>query len=147
MRFPDMRDETGRLMSRGPDVRIGDASSLPWSDRTFDIVIQSTLFSSILDGEMKRSIAREMTRVLKPGGCVIWYDLRINNPRNPNVKGIGQREVRSLFPDLSIRLARVSLAPPLARILVPVSWMGALTLEKMLLFNTHYLGLLKRSTE
>src|SRR5688572_16523256 len=32
----------------GADVRTGDASRLPWDDGSFDLVLQSTVFSSIL---------------------------------------------------------------------------------------------------
>ena len=38
-----------------------------------------------------------MIRVLKPNGIVLWFDFRLNNPRNPDVLGIGKREIRQLF--------------------------------------------------
>ena len=104
------------------------------------MVIQSTVFSSILDLQMKRKLASGMTRVLNLAGHILRYDMRVNNRRNRHVKGIGRRKIRSLFPDLSIRLGRVGLA----HLVVPASWIGALVLEKVL-FNTHYLGLLRRA--
>ena len=143
-RFPDLRDESGRLLARGADIRIGDASTLPWPDENFDLVLQSTVFSSILDHEMRRALAGEMTRVLKPGGRILWYDLRINNPANRNVRGIGRREIREVFPGFILRLRRLTLAPPIARALVPVSWLAASILENAKIFNTHYLGLFSR---
>ena len=35
---------------------------------------------------------------------------------------MGAAEIRALFPGRRIELRRVTLAPPLARLVVPVSW-------------------------
>jgi ubiquinone/menaquinone biosynthesis C-methylase UbiE len=129
----------------GPDLRVGDASKLPWPDETFDIAYQSTVFTSIVDDGMKRAVAAEIVRVLKPAGALVWYDFLFNNPQNPNVKGIGVREIRSLFPGCSVRVKRMTLAPPLARRLVPITWIGSLLLEKLVLLNTHYLGIIRKA--
>jgi len=143
-RFPDLRDEMGQLLTRGADIRLGDASTLPWPDANFDLVLQSTVFSSILDQNMRQALAHEMTRVLKPGGYILWYDLRVNNPANRQVKGIGRREIRAMFPGFKIQLEHLTLAPPIARALAPISWLAASILEKAKIFNTHYCGLFKR---
>jgi SAM-dependent methyltransferase len=133
--------------SGGADIRAGDASRLPWPDESFDLVVQATVFTSILDSEMRRSVAAEIARVLKPSGVLLWYDFFYDNPRNPNVRAVGAAEIRALFPDFRVELERVTLAPPVARRLVPVTWIGALVLEKFRLFNTHYLGVLRRRSE
>jgi SAM-dependent methyltransferase len=129
----------------GPDVRVGDASTLPWPDEIFDMAYQSTVFTSILDRGMKRAVAQEILRVLKPGGVLIWYDFFFDNPRNPHVRGIGAREIRSLFPGCQVRLRRITLAPPVARSLVPITWIGSLLLEKMVILNTHYLAIIRKA--
>jgi SAM-dependent methyltransferase len=41
---------------------------------SFDVVVQSTVFSSILDDRFQRDLAAFMWRVVKPGGGIIWYD-------------------------------------------------------------------------
>jgi ubiquinone/menaquinone biosynthesis C-methylase UbiE len=128
----------------GADIRSGDASHLPWADESFDIVSQSTVFTSILDPTMRSAVATEMLRVLKPRGIILWYDFLFNNPRNPNVRGVGNRDIRQLFPGCSVRLRRITLAPPLARRIVPVSWPLARAIEQLRLLNTHYLGVISR---
>jgi SAM-dependent methyltransferase len=143
-RFSAQRDEAGNLLSPGADIRIGDASLLPWTDAFFDIVIQSTVFTSILDDGMKRAIAGEMSRVLKPGGVVLWYDFFYDNPRNPNVKGVRAKEIRALFPRHEHQLKRITLAPPIARFVVPISWISAEIIEKLRFLNTHYLGIFRK---
>lgn len=141
-RFAAWRGERGEMLAGGADIRIGDASRLPWPDASFDLVIQSTVLSSVLDVRVRRMIAAEMVRVLRPDGAILWYDLRVDNPRNPAVRGIRAAEVRALFPACRVRLRRITLAPPLARRVVPVSWLAAAALERLVLLNTHYLGLL-----
>ena len=138
------RGERGTLLTPGADIRLGDATNLPWPDGCFDLVLQSTVFTSVLDGDMKKALAAEMLRVLKPGGMILWYDFCFNNPNNRNVRGITKREIAALFPNCCIKLQRITLAPPLARRIVPVTWLGALVLEKLSFLNSHYLGLMRK---
>jgi len=146
----DLMEESARLargrlwMREGDaDIRTGNAAELPWADGTFDIVNQSTMFTSILCDSLRKSISAEMIRVARPGGVILWYDFRVNNPANPNVRRVGAREIRSLFAGCDVRLLPITLAPPVARRLVPVSWVASLVLEKARVFNTHYLGVIR----
>lgn len=132
----------GKLPSA--DLRAGHAGDLPWADASFDIVAQFTLFTSILNPEVKLRAAREMLRVLKPGGVILWYDFWANNPRNPNVRGVGSREIRALFPGCEVRLRRVELAPPVARRIVPVSWVLGWILAKVWFLRTHYIATIRK---
>lgn len=117
------------------DLRLGDASSLPFPDNKFDIVLQSLVFTSILDGSLKKAIAKEMLRVLKPTGFILWYDFIYNNPKNPNVRGIKAKEIIYLFPDCRIKLKRITLAPPIVRFLAPRSYLICYLLEKCVFFK------------
>lgn len=128
----------------GADIRSGDASRLPWESGSFDIVLQSTVFSSILDSDMRRAVASEMLRVLAPGGAILWYDFFVNNPSNSHVRGVRRREIEALFPGCRVALSRVTLAPPLARRIVPVSWRLAALLESLRVLDTHYMGVIRR---
>jgi hypothetical protein len=51
--------------------------------------------------------------------------------------------VRALFGGCEVVLSRITLAPPIARRLVPVSWIASLLMEKVRVFNTHYLGVIR----
>lgn len=105
------------LKHRFPGIHCvpGDASLLD-KNNMFDVVLQSTVFTSILDDQFKGILARTLFNMVRPGGVVLWYDFIYNNPKNKDVKGIGKREVRALFPDASsIRFSRVTLAPPIGR--------------------------------
>jgi len=126
------------------DIRHGDAAALPWPDEHFDLVLQATVFSSILDAGVKQRLAAEMLRVVKPQGMILWYDLRTDNPRNPDVRGIGRREIRRLFPHCRIELRRLTLLPPLTRLLAPYSWLSCHLLSWIPLLCTHYLGAIRK---
>lgn len=138
-------ERAARAAARFPeaDVRTGDASRLPWEDGRFDVVLQSTVFSSILDPGMRKAVASEMLRVLAPGGAVLWYDFFMDNPSNPHVRGVRRKEIEALFPGRRIALRRATLAPPLARRIVPVSWKLAALLESLRVLDTHYFGVIR----
>lgn len=124
-------------------VLIGEASHLPWPDRVFDMAVQSTLLTSVLEPMLKKKITAEMARVLKPGGVILWYDFFYDNPANRQVKGIRLDEIKKLFPDSEIHTRKITLAPPLARALAPYSEACCRFLEKLKIFNTHYLAVIR----
>jgi ubiquinone/menaquinone biosynthesis C-methylase UbiE len=138
------RIEKARELNPGIDFRCGDASNLPYEDHFFDIVMQFTVFTSILDSGMKQKIASEMLRVLKADGTIIWYDYYVNNPRNPDVKGVKKKEIQELFPNCVLSLKRVILAPPIVRTLVSFSTLLCLILDKVPFLRSHYLGKIRR---
>lgn len=121
----------------------GDAAGLPLAPGKFDLVMQFTVLSSILDKELRKAIAGEMLRVLKPDGMILWYDYWFN-PTNPQTLGIGKGEIQSLFPECSMVSRRVTLAPPLARWLAPRSLSLCRLLNRVALLRSHYLVLLAR---
>jgi SAM-dependent methyltransferase len=96
-------------------IALADARLIPTPAHTFDCVISSTIFSSVLDDHVSTAIAREVDRVLAPGGCVLWFDMRFGNPANRDVRAVPRRAIRSLFPGYELDLHPCVLAPPVAR--------------------------------
>ena len=92
-----------------------DRAQAPVQAGSQDLVLQSTVFSSLLDDAFQQHLAHAMWRWLRPGGAVLWYDFTFDNPRNPDVRGVTLARVRALFPASRISHRRVTLAPPLAR--------------------------------
>jgi SAM-dependent methyltransferase len=99
-------------------VRIvpGDALALPAPDGGYDVVFQSLVFSSILDAGFRQALAAHLWSLARPGGGVLWYDFTVDNPANPDVRGVPVRELRRLFPAARPVVRRVTLAPPLGRL-------------------------------
>jgi SAM-dependent methyltransferase len=124
-----------------------DGQRLPYPTGAFDLVLQYTAFSSLLDPALKARLAREMLRVLHPSkGLIVWYDFWLN-PTNPQTRGIRPSEIRRLFPGCDFEIRRLTLAPPLVRRLIRVSWLACHMLEALQLFNTHYLVAIQPETQ
>lgn len=126
------------------DLRVGDATDLPWSGATFALVVISTVFSSILDERVQQLVAAEAWRVTAPGGAVLVYDLRTNNPANANVRRVDRRDISRLFPGVRARHVSVTLAPPVARWVAPRSRLAAQAMETMPFLRTHLMTVLTR---
>jgi ubiquinone/menaquinone biosynthesis C-methylase UbiE len=127
-------------------VSCGNAEQMEFPDASFDLVLCFTVFSSILSENCRRAVAREVLRVLAPGGAVLWYDMRMNNPRNRNVRGLGRRDIQRLFEGCRIDLSAITLLPPLARRIDAVLPALYPLLAKLAPLRTHYLGLITRDT-
>lgn len=120
-----------------------DAQRLPFRSGYFNLVTQFTAFSSILDISVKKAMASEMLRVLEDDGTIIWYDFWWN-PTNKHTTGINLSEIKMLFPGCEIKNKKLTLAPPIARKIVPISWLVGICLESLKVFNTHYLAFVKK---
>lgn len=134
------RVELARQRLPKSEIALGRAESLPWPGDSFDLIFQFTVFSSVLSGPAREEIAKEIWRVLKPGGYFISFDFFISNPTNPNTVGIGKGELVRLFPKASFQFRRVGIFPPLARRLAPLSISLAQVLEKTRILSGHYLA-------
>lgn len=130
-----------RGLSPAVDWQVGDAHQLPYLSGTFDIVLIFVVLSSILNAELRQTIATEVCRVCKPGGLVLYHDFIHSNPRNPAVQGITCGQIRQLFgrPGARIVCRRMTLAPPIARLIAPRARWLADTLEQLRIVNTHTL--------
>ena len=100
-----------------PALRLieGDATQADIAPASQHLVLQATVFSSLLDDAFQQRLADAMWRWLAPGGAVLWYDFTVDNPRNPDVRGVPLARLRQLFPQGRLDARRVTLAPPLAR--------------------------------
>lgn len=130
-----------RLPAAG--ISNADGQNLPFPEDSFDLVLQYTAFSSILDPLIKKNMAADILRVLKQGGSIIWYDFWWN-PTNRQTRGITPREITKLFPNCKSRFSKITLAPPIARRVVPISWKLAAFLESVTFMNSHYLAIIKK---
>ena len=129
----------------GLNLANADGQTLPFPSQAFDLVLQFTALSSILDSNLRRRICAEMLRVLRPNGMILSYDFWLN-PTNPQTRGLRRAEIIHLFPGCRYEFHRITLAPPIARKLVPLSWGLCLFLESLKVFNTHYLACIRPVT-
>lgn len=113
--LPARADAARRRLPACLAVLAGDAMALPFEPSSFDLVLQVTVFTSLLDDDFQHRLARRMWHWLRPGGAIVWYDFAVDNPRNRDVRGVPMSRVRTLFPQATIEARRVTLAPPIGR--------------------------------
>lgn len=119
-----------------------DGAALAYPDASFAIVALFTVISSVRDREASCNLAREAARVLRPGGAVLWYDLRLPNPYNREVRAMRRGELVRLFPGFRPMLSSLTVLPPLARRLGPLTPRLYAWLATLPCLRTHWLGLL-----
>jgi ubiquinone/menaquinone biosynthesis C-methylase UbiE len=85
------------------DFRLGNASNMPFGDRTFDFLLCRAAFKNF--SEPKRAL-EEMYRVLKPGGRALIIDLRRDASResiNQTVNDMHLGGVNAIITKLTFR--------------------------------------------
>jgi SAM-dependent methyltransferase len=115
--LPERLARARQVLPPAVALQAGDACTLELVPDSQHIVLQSTVFSSLLDDAFQQRLAQAMWRWVAPGGGVLWYDFTVDNPRNPDVRGVPLARLRALFPQARLQHRRVTLAPPLARAL------------------------------
>jgi len=97
------------------------AQETTFAEESFDLVTMFTCLSSILDYDIRFDVCDKAWKMLKPGGWVLIYDFRVNNPNNKDVKGVRLKELQSYYKGCPSISKRLTLLPPLARLIAPFS--------------------------
>jgi SAM-dependent methyltransferase len=155
-----MPDRIEQARARYPSLELvaGDAGAMPWEDASFDVVTQFTCLSSVLDPEVRARIARDMWRVLRPGGVILSYDMRTTpaairalgrlrggaggggTPTRP----VDLDELRGLFPHGELHSRVVTLNLDLANLAIRTRALAYLA-ERLPALRTHLLVTVRRS--
>jgi ubiquinone/menaquinone biosynthesis C-methylase UbiE len=77
---------------------------LPFDGGSFDLVMQTVVFSSIHDGDLRRDLAAEMSRVAGSGGHILWLDLKPG--ASETLATFSRADVAGYFPDSTLRYER-----------------------------------------
>jgi SAM-dependent methyltransferase len=121
-------------------ARLHTATGVQWhlgaldafGNNSLDLVSANTVFSSILGDDVRRALAAEMWRVLRPGGWAMIFDFRYSNPRNRQVRKVTDVELLRFWPAEKRHYRTLILAPPLSRALSPLPRMVPDTLASLL---------------
>ena len=121
----------------------GNFLDCKYDDQAFDVILFSTVLSSILDEDFQIECLKRSYNLLKPNGIVLLYDFQFDNPWNKDVKGIHLKKLKQAIPWSHTAFSRVTLCPPLARKLEFSPFLiKMLTACKFL--NTHVIGFFKK---
>ncbi|MEJ6008162.1 class I SAM-dependent methyltransferase [Paucibacter sp. AS339] len=144
--LPERHAAAREVLPEAVRLSLGDASQAEIAPASQDLVLQSTVFSSILSDSVQVALAQAMWNWLKPGGAVLWYDFIVDNPRNADVRGVPIQRVKALFPDARIRWQRVTLAPPLARLVCRLHPSAYTVFNSIPWLRTHVLAVIEKSS-
>jgi len=142
--LPERHAQACQLLPPSTTLWLGDALQAPVAAGSQDLVMQSTVFSSLLDEAFQQRLAAAMWAWLKPGGAIVWYDFTVDNPRNPDVRGVPLARVQQLFPAGRVISQRVTLAPPLARAVCRVHPSLYRVVNSLPMLRTHVLAWVRK---
>jgi len=118
--LPERAEAARKRLPQETRILAGDAMSIAIPENSFDIVCQFTVFSSILDKQFQSQLSMKMWSLIRPGGGILWYDFVYDNPANRDVRGMPMRRIRELFPHGNVSSWRITLAPPISRLVTRV---------------------------
>jgi len=111
----DRLDLAAPRTASGVRWHCGSLTALPGASA--DLIAANTVFSSVLDQEVRQQLAADMWRVLRPGGWSLVFDFRYNNPKNPHVRRVTRSELDGFWPGERQQYRTLLLAPPISRAL------------------------------
>jgi ubiquinone/menaquinone biosynthesis C-methylase UbiE len=87
---------------KNPEIKWQNQSieNLPFENEIFDFILQTVVFSSIINPLIRKNCAAEMDRVLKKGGVIFWIDLF--NVSSDKLVCFSKSDVLTLFPNFEI---------------------------------------------
>lgn len=126
------------------NLQLTESFTLPFKDNCMDLILQSTVLSSILDFNSRKELAGEMYRVAKPDGKIFSYDIRIFNPWNKNVTKIDKTEINKLFPQAKTAFYSTTLNPVIVRKIGKFSTLLCEILDKIPFLCSHYYTVIEK---
>lgn len=120
--LPD-RIAEGRMKSPSAmRMDVGNILEMELDDR-FDLVTAFTVLSSITDPHLRGRMVQRLWERVRPGGWLMCFDFRFNNPRNPDVRRVTREDFKAIESQGGGTVIRKTLltAPPLARRLCRIS--------------------------
>lgn len=92
------RLEIARTSLPASNLMHGNAGNLRelFDDGQFDVVTEQFCFCHVPDEELKRAMASEMLRVVRPGGFILIQDWRMSAPSR-GIYGVSQAYIKELF--------------------------------------------------
>jgi ubiquinone/menaquinone biosynthesis C-methylase UbiE len=112
-----LEDRIALARKRLPNMTFSccSAEHIPFERGSFDLATMFLCLSSILDYSIRATVCRQAWECLKPGGAVVIYDFRVDNPFNLDVKAVTLNELKSYYPTCKFNTKTLTLLPMLGR--------------------------------
>ena len=114
--LPERVREAREKCPPGVQLFCGGAENLEFADESFDIIMLFQALTLMLDPALRRRVAAEALRVLKPKGVILIYDYRYGRPEMKGLLApVTQDEIRGLFPNCRVDVRSIHPFPPVSR--------------------------------
>ena len=118
----------------------GNSEDLPFPSKSFGLVMQAVVFSSVLDAGVQKHLADEMRRVTKKNGYILWIDHK--KSFSEELSGFSKAKVLELFDGFDLVHAQsvhpryfrrmYKLSPTVAKVLYRLTKAGCDSWELIL---------------
>ena len=116
----DRIEEANNRSPQAMNFQVGGLESVDPAHR-FNLVTAFTVLSSVLDAQARQDLLKEMWSRVKPGGWMMIFDFRFNNPRNKDVRAVRSIDFDCLSASCAQQITKSLLTPPpIARCLCQV---------------------------
>ena len=140
--FQPSLDKCKKRLPSSVKLQAGNFLDCKYEEK-FDVILFSTVLSSILDIEFQQECMKYAYNLLQEGGIILLYDFVFDNPRNKDVKGVSLKTLANSAPWRNIKFNSVTLAPPIARRLEKLPILIKV-LRSLKILNTHKIGYLMK---
>jgi SAM-dependent methyltransferase len=124
------------------NLMVANAEIAPLQSSSFDMISQFVVFSSIHDARVRATIAAEIMRLLRPGGCLFWYDSRSGVHKAGF--SLELSDLAQLFPTMTVVYVRFLHAVRLSSV-IRRSWSLAWIWDRLpFIKRTHLLAVLQK---
>ena len=131
----DSKELDKKLTALAMPMAVNPHDTLAFAHASFDLIVQSVVFSSVPDAGVRVKLALEMDRVLVPGGNILWYD--VIRTRG-NLIGFDRKELGRLFPGYAMKGFRCGLSYRLAAALAYKSQALVTLAEALPFWRSHW---------
>lgn len=131
----DSNELDTKLTALDMPLTVNPSDMLAFGDASFNMLVQSVVFSSVPDAGVRVKLAQEMDRVLVPGGNILWYDVI---KTGGNLIGFNRKELGRLFPGYAIKEFRCGLSYRLAAALAYKSQALVTLAEALPFWRSHW---------
>lgn len=145
--IPERVELAKSLLPQDTHIFEGDALSYDFQNNEFDIVLLSTVFSSILCQDTKTKLAQKCLSLLAPKGGILFYDFFWTRKGSDYIKPISIKEIKSLFKGTLVYKKRITLYYSLAFRLGQISPILTGVLNKISFLKTHWIVLIKNNSK
>lgn len=102
-----------------------NGENIPFADKCMDIITLTYVFSSIIEDKMCYNIGKEMLRVIKDDGIIIWYDSYGGKKLSENTRSYKENDIKQFFPDCEYEFKRIGLGKIFNKRIEKYSWLIA----------------------